>query len=192
MFANLTFPVIGLIGVAVVGGLFLTSVYNSLVGLRLEVDRSWANIDLLLKQFHDEIPMIVQLCEQYMKYERGTIDQILQARSRYGSATATGDKVDAANALGTAMRGIFALGEAYPDLKSNEQFRKIEDRISTMQDHLSDRREMFNSVVTAYNARIQSAPEVFVASFFGFQPLNLFKVDEADKTAPKLELKIPA
>lgn len=188
-----------LLGVAVSGVVLSAAVffmfiniYNNLVSLRKQVDRSWANIDVILKQRHDEIPNLVSVCEQFAGYERATLDRLMQARERYGQAGSLGEKVKAANEVSGFLGSILALGEAYPELKSSEHFHQLQTRISKLEDNIADRREHFNETVTNYNTRIHQIPDLFFARVLNYGELELYKVQEADKKAPRIKMKLPA
>lgn len=181
---------VGVIGFIAVG--YLISVYNGLVFLKNQVDRAWANIDVILKQRHDEIPQLLSVCEQYAQYERSTIDRVASARKEYAQARTLDDKIHAAGEMSLALQGVLAIGEAYPELKSSEQFVHLQTRISGLEAELSDRRELFNETVTNFNTRIQQIPDVFVAGPLGYQALPLYQVAEYEKQRPDIRMKLPA
>ena len=168
------------------------SIYNNLIRLYQEMDRSWANIDVILKQRFDEIPQLIQVIEQYTQYEKSVIDQVTNARSHYGQAKSVNEKVQAANEFGGAMRGLLALGENYPELRSNQNFLQLQGRVSELENTLADRREHFNSAVTNYNVRIQSLPDVLFANFLGYRARELFKVPPQETTRPSLKMNLPS
>jgi LemA protein len=168
------------------------TVYNGLVKLKNQTQRAFANIDVILKQRHDEIPQLLQVIEQYAQYERGTIDRVIEARTRYGQASTVNEKVQASQEMSLALRGVFAIGEAYPELKANQQFTQLQTRVSALESELSDRRESYNESVTNYNTRIQQIPDVFFARMLGYQPFDLFRVTEDEKVAPNLKMQLPA
>lgn len=167
------------------------SIYNNLVRLNKEIDRSWANIDVILKQRFDEIPQLVQVVEQYAQHEKGMIDQVTNARSKYGQANSVKDKVAAANDMSLALKGIFAIGEAYPELKSNQNFIQLQNRVSDLENSISDRRENYNSTVTNYNTRILQIPDVFFARLLGYTERDLYNVPDAEKARPDLKMNLP-
>jgi len=185
---------VGVFGIVLCAVVFFMciAIYNNLVHLKKQAERSWANIDVILKQRHDEIPNLVSVCEQFAGYERSTLDRLMQARERYGSASALSDKVKAATEVTTALRGMFALAEAYPELKSSENFHRLQARISKLEDTIADRRELFNETVTNFNTRIEQLPDVFFARALNYTSLELYKVQEAEKAAPSLKMKLPA
>jgi len=166
----------------VVGVVIYTVIlYNELVRLRNDNDRAWANIDVLLKQRHDEIPNLVETVKGYMQHEQQTLQAVTQARAASMSATSIGQKAQADAMMTGALRGFFAVAENYPQLKANDNFMKLQARISELEDRIADRREFFNDDVNTYNTRIGQIPEVFVASYMSLKPRQLFQVAEEDR-----------
>ncbi len=163
-------------------------IYNGLIRLKKQVERAWANIDVILKQRHDEIPQLIQVIQQFTQYEKSIIDKVVTARINYQNAQSNEDKIKASNEVTHAIRGVFAVGEAYPELKSNSQFIQLQTRLSSLEELLADRREFFNDMVTNYNTRIEQIPDVFFARMLGYQNLALFKVEDADKKMPSLQI----
>jgi len=166
------------------------SMYNNLIALKNQVDLAWANIDVILKQRFDEIPSLIEVLEQAASYEKSVIEKVAEARTRYGSARNEQQKLKASQELSLALSGVFAIGEAYPDLKSNAQFTHILSRLSALEDQLSDRRESYNDGVTLWNTTITQFPEVMIAPLFAFQAKPLFKVSEAEKARPSLKMNL--
>jgi len=166
-----------------VAGLFIYGVmlYNELVRLRNDNDRAWANIDVLLKQRHDEIPNLVETVKGYMQHERQTLEAVAQARAAAVNAATISQKAQADLFLTGALRGLFAVAENYPRLKANENFLRLQNRISELEERIADRREFFNDDVNTYNTRINQIPEVFLASFMGLKPREMFKASEEDR-----------
>jgi LemA protein len=156
-------------------------VYNGLVRLRNENDRAWGNIDVLLKQRHDEIPNLVETVKGYMQHEQQTLLAVTQARSASMEASSVGQKAISDLQVASALRSLFAVAENYPQLRANENFLKLQNRISELEERIADRREFFNDDVNTYNTRIGQIPDVFVASFMGLKPREMFKVSEADR-----------
>ncbi len=161
--------------------IYTVIIYNELVRLRNDNDRAWANIDVLLKQRHDEIPNLVETVKGYMQHEQQTLVALTQARAASMNAASIGQKAQANAQLTGALRGLFAVAENYPQLKANENFLKLQTRISELEDRIADRREFFNDDVNTYNTRIGQIPEVFVASFMTLKRRDLFKVSEDDR-----------
>lgn len=163
-------------------------IYNGLVQLKKQVERSWSNIDIILKQRHDEIPQLIQIIQQFTQYEKSIIEKVITARTHYQNANNNEEKIKASNEITHAIQGVFAIGEAYPELKSNNQFTQLQTRLSSLEELLADRREFFNNMVTNYNTRIEQIPDMFFARVLGYQPLMLFKVEAEDKKMPSLEI----
>jgi len=155
--------------------------YNGLVRLRNENDRAWANIDVLLKQRHDEIPNLVETVKGYMQHEQQTLLAVTQARAASMNAASIGQKAVADLKMTSALHGLFAVAENYPQLKANENFLKLQNRISELEERIADRREFFNDDVNTYNTRIGQIPDVFVASFMGLKPRSMFEVSDEDR-----------
>jgi LemA protein len=178
----------------VVAGVFIYIIilYNELVRLRNDNDRAWANIDVLLKQRHDEIPNLVETVKGYMQHERQTLEAVTQARTASISATTVGQKAQADLFMTGALRGLFAVAENYPQLKANENFLRLQNRISELEERIADRREFFNDDVNTYNTRIAQLPEVFLASFMALKPREMFKASEEDRKLVEVKFASPS
>jgi LemA protein len=155
--------------------------YNELVRLRNDNDRAWANIDVLLKQRHDEIPNLVETVKGYMQHEQQTLLAVTEARTASVKAASIGQKAQADLMMTGALRGLFAVAENYPQLRANENFLKLQTRISELEERIADRREFFNDDVNTYNTRIGQIPYVFVASFMGLKRRDMFQVSDEDR-----------
>src|ERR1035438_8319071 len=175
-----------------VAGVLIYSVilYNGLVRLRNENDRAWANIDVLLKQRHDEIPNLVETVKGYMQHEQQTLLAVTQARTASMSADSIGQKAIADLQVASALHGLFAVAENYPQLKANENFLKLQNRISELEERIADRRELFNDEVNTYNTRIGQIPEVFLARLMKLQPQPMFRVDEPERRQVDVKLSL--
>ena len=175
---------IGLVIVLVVVGIFvyLITIYNSLVRLRNDIDKAWANIDVLLKQRHDELPKLIETCKGYMQYEQKTFLAVTEARTAFMKANSVAEKAQADNLISGALKSLFAVAENYPELKANNNFMQLQGRITELEEKIADRREFFNDDVNTFNIRIQQLPDVFVARMLlGYQRHDLFKVSEEDR-----------
>src|ERR1700683_3226204 len=166
-----------------VAGVLIYSVilYNGLVWLRNENDRAWANIDVLLKQRHDEIPNLVETVKGYMQHEQKTLVAVTQARAASMNAASIGQKATADLMMTGALRGLFAVAENYQQLKANENFLKLQTRISDLEERIAERRGFFNDDVNTYNTRMGQIPEVFVASFMSLKPRAMFQTSDEDR-----------
>lgn len=167
------------------------TIYNNLISLKENIKKSWANIDVILKQRHDEIPKLISVCESYVQFEKGILDRLMKARENYFGAKGVSQKAAASGEVTAALGGLFAIAESYPELKSNEHFMNLQNRISHMEETLADRREFYNDSANNYNIRIQQIPDVFVAGFLRYQKEELFQVSEQDKQDVKIDIKLP-
>ncbi len=168
--------------------LYVVIVYNSLVRLRKDIDRTWANIDVILKQRNDELTKLLNTVKGYMKYEKDLLNQLTKLRTDFLKAKSIPDKARVSNQLTAALRTLFAVAENYPNLKANESFLQLQSRISGLENELADRRELYNNSVTEFNIRINQIPDKFVAGMLGYNtPQQLFKVSEAEKADIKIK-----
>ncbi|MBU6420932.1 MAG: LemA family protein [Gammaproteobacteria bacterium] len=158
--------------------------YNNLVQLKNNVATAWSNIDVLLKQRHDELPKLVETCKQYMGYEQQTLVKVMEAREGVQQARTSGNVA----ALGPAeaqLRGtignLFAVAEAYPNLKADQSFQQLQARITGLESSIADRREFYNDSVNTYNVRIEQFPSVLVAHNFGFKEASRLEIAADDK-----------
>jgi LemA protein len=166
-----------MVGLAV----YIVMIFNGLIALKNDIAKAWANIDILLKQRHDELPKLLDVCKGYMDYERDTLQKIAQARSMYQQAVSIDQKAQADRSMTSAVRGLFAVAENYPELKANNNFMQLQKRITELESEIADRREFYNDSVNTFNIRIQQMPDTFVASFMNLTPRPMFKVEEADR-----------
>lgn len=158
--------------------------YNNLVNLKHNVSKAWANIDVLLKQRHDEIPKLVETCKQYMKFEQSTLEKVMQARAQVSSAREAHDigaLGRAEGALRAGLGSLFAVAEAYPELKSNEQFLHLHGRISNLENAIADRREFYNESVNINNVRFEQFPDNMIGNLFRFKVARLLEFASAEK-----------
>lgn len=157
--------------------------YNNLVRLKHNVSKSWSNIDVLLKQRHDELPKLVETCKQYMKHERETLQAVILARNNIQQAR-DHENVKEVGAAETEMRSglnkLFAVAESYPDLKANENFQHLQARITGLENSIADRREFYNDSVNINNTRIEQFPDVIIARIFNFGMRDLLQFSEAE------------
>jgi len=175
----LLFGIIGIIAYAV-------SLYNTLVRLSNNIDKAWSNIDVILKQRHDELPKLVDVCNSYMKHERETLEGVTAARSAYSRSTSVDDKAKAENQLTRALGKLFAVAEQYPDLKANQEFLNVQQRISALESTIADRREFYNDSVNVYNILIEQIPAVWVAQQIGYTARPLLTVASTDREDVRL------
>lgn len=174
--------VIGLIGLIA----YAIGVYNMLVRLSNNIDKAWSNIDVMLKQRHDELPKLVEVCNSYMIHERDTLEAVIKARNAYGTGRTINEKAQAENQIAGALGHLFAVAEQYPDLKANQQFSAIQQRISALESTIADRREFYNEAVNVYNIAIEQIPGVWVAQQAGYRSRPLLTVASSDRADPPL------
>jgi len=163
--------------------MYVVSMYNHLVRLKHNVSKAWSNIDVLLKQRHDEIPKLVETCKQYMKFEQETLEKVMQARSRVAEARQSQDIPGLGLAEGALRMGLgqlFALAEDYPELRANENFQHLQSRISTLENTIADRREFYNESVNINNIGIEQFPNIIVARLFGFGARDLLEFEATE------------
>jgi len=168
----------------VVSVIYLVALFNGLVSLKNNVKTAWSNIDVLLKQRHDELPKLVETCKQYRDFERDTLEKVMQARAGVQQARESGDLGalgPAESQLRATIGRLYAVAEAYPQLKASESFQQLQSRITGLENAIADRREFYNDSVNLYNTRIQSFPELVIARQFGFHSGSLLEFSEADK-----------
>lgn len=164
---------------------YVIAIYNGLVTLKHNVSKAWANIDVLLTQRHDELPKLVETSKQYMKFEQETLEKVMKARSSVASAQQQGDMAALGQAEGTLRLGLgslFAVAEAYPDLKADETFQHLQARITGLENTIADRREFYNESVNVNNVRIEQFPDVIIARFFKFKPHALLEFTDQEKS----------
>jgi len=176
-----TFIVLGALAVVVI---YFITIYNALVQVKHNVTKAWANIDVLLKQRHDELPKLVETCKQYMKFEQETLTKVMEARSKVFAAREAQNIPElgqAEGALRATLGHLFALAEAYPDLKTNQSFQQLQARISSLENAIADRREFYNESVNVNNVRIEQFPDTIVAGMFNFKAAPLLEFQAGEK-----------
>ena len=184
--------VLGIVAFLTVGVvLYLTGVYNGLVVVKNDIQKAWSNIDVLLKQRHDELPKLIKTCEAYMGYEKGTLTKIVELRNTAQAAQGVAARAQAEGQLSGALQRLFAVAENYPQLKAEAGFQQLQTRISGLENQIADRREFYNDSVNNYNIRIASLPDVFVANFMGLKPQEMFKVEAEDRRDVDINIAMP-
>jgi LemA protein len=164
--------------------IFGVFIFNQLVTLKHNVGKAWANIDILLKQRHDELPKLVETCKQYMQFELETLERVMQARNQVSSAreaqniTALGQ---AEGALRVGLGNLFAVAEAYPELKTNESFQHLQARITGLENAIADRREFYNDSVNINNVRVEQFPDTIIARLLSFRQFPLLRFADEEK-----------
>jgi LemA protein len=163
------------------------SVYNHLVSLKMRVKNACAQIDTQLKRRFDLIPNLVETVKGYAAHEQGTLEKVIAARNTYASATSVEDKAKANNELTSTLKSIFALGEAYPELKANENFLALQTELAGTEDKVAYSRQFYNDTVQMYNTAIMKFPNNILAGMFGYKEEPFFTIDEAQKEPVKVQ-----
>ncbi len=164
--------------IIVVVAIYFIITYNSLVSIKNNVAKAWANIDVLLKQRNDELPKLIDTCKAYMAHESQTLENVISARMGVDAARQTQDVANlgkAESTLATSIGGLYAVAENYPDLKADQTFINLQQRITGLENQIADRREFYNDSVNNNNVRIQQFPDLIVASLFNFEQKPLLK-----------------
>jgi LemA protein len=171
----LTLAVLVVIGLAIVG------IYNSLVRLNIQVDNAWSDIDVQLKRRHDLIPNVVETVKGYAAHEKGTLEAVVNARAKAVSVQGAGpaERGQAEGMLTQALRGLFALAEAYPQLRATENFQQLQATLAQIEDAVQNARRYYNAVVRDLNTKVQQFPSNIVAGLFGFKNREFFEIPDA-------------
>jgi LemA protein len=177
--------------VVIVGAvLWAISVYNGLVAMRQRVNQAFADVDVQLRQRHDLVPNLVETVKGYAAHERGTLDEVVKARNAAVAAQGPAQQAAAENMLSGALRQLFALSEAYPDLKANAEFQQLQTELTDLENKIAASRRFFNSAVQEYNTGIQRFPAALFAASFGFAPKDFFDLGtdrQAELQAPQVK-----
>ena len=179
--------VIILIAVVAIIVLFVINTYNTLVGLRNKVKDQWAQIDVQLKRRFDLIPNLVETVKGYAKHESDTLEAVVKARNTYLSASTPEAQMKADGELTQAITKLFALSEAYPELKANENFKQLQSELTTTEDKISYARQFYNDIVMKYNNKIEMFPSNIVAGMFNFKTQAFFEVNEEERQNVKVQ-----
>ncbi len=171
------------LGVIVLIGLWLVMTYNGLVTLRQRCRQAFSDIDVQLKQRHDLVPNLVETVKGYASHERGTLEAVVQARNAAIAAQGPADQAQAEGMLQSALRQLFALAEAYPDLKANTNFQQLQTELADLENKIAAARRFFNSAAAEYNSTRESFPAVIFAQSMGFGPQEFFNLEEGERTA---------
>ncbi len=183
-----------LVGVLVVGGLLLVAVlafvaiYNGLVSMRNQVKNAWSQIDVQLKRRYDLIPNLVETVKGYAKHEREVFENVTKARAACMGAAGAAEAAKAENFLSQTLKSLFAVAEAYPELKANQNFLALQEELASTENKVSFARQFYNDSTMRYNTRIQTIPSNIVAGMFGFKAEEFFQVENAaERVAPKVQ-----
>lgn len=176
--------ILGIIALLVI---WLVTAYNGLVGFRNRVDNAWAQIEVQLKRRYDLIPNLVETVKGYAAHEQQTFERVIEARNAAQAAQGPAAKAEAENVLTGALRQLFALAEAYPELRASENFMSLQQDLTDTENKVAVSRQIYNDTVLSYNNKVQQVPTNFVASLFGFNTREFFEAGEAAQEAPKVE-----
>jgi LemA protein len=182
----MTTPILILIAIVVIVLIYGVSLYNTFVSLRQKVAEAWADIDVQLKRRYDLIPNLVETVKGYASHESGVFEEVTKARAQAIQATGLEQKAEAENALSGTLKSLFAVSEAYPDLKANQNFLELQRELSDTENKIQASRRFYNSVVLSLNTKVESFPDSFIASSFGFEKKEYFEIAEAEKEVVKV------
>jgi LemA protein len=185
-----TWVIIGLVAVGVVLVLMAIATYNGLVSRKVETENAWSQIDVQLKRRYDLIPNLVETVKGYAKHEQETLEKVIQARNMAMNAKGVDEKAQAENQLTGALKTIFALSESYPDLKANENFRALQEELTSTENRIGFARQHYNDVVSQYNTALLRFPANLIGGLFGFRQVEFFQIDPAERAAVREAPKV--
>jgi LemA protein len=177
--------ILGLVALVLI---FLVVLYNRLIRLRNSTQNAWAQVDVQLKRRHDLIPNLIETVKGYAAHERGTFEAVTEARTAAQKAQGPAEQAQAENILTQALGKLFAVAEAYPQLRATENFQQLQAQLAETEDKIQVSRQVYNDVTLTYNNAIQTVPTNIVAGMFNFQPRGFFEVEaEAEREAPQVK-----
>ena len=181
-----------ILGILVLLVIFLVAMYNGLVRLKIQCDNAWADIDVQLKRRYDLIPNLVETVKGYAAHEKDTLEGVISARNRAMTASTPGERAEAENLLSGALKNLFALAEAYPQLRAIESFTSLQNSLSQIEETVQNARRYYNAVVRDLNTKIEQFPTNIVANMLGFKERQFFEVTAAaEREAPKVSFTAP-
>ncbi|MFH1520011.1 MAG: LemA family protein [Candidatus Micrarchaeota archaeon] len=169
---------------------YIISIFNGLISLKNNIDKSWANIDVVLKQRNDLIPNLVETVKGYAKYEKGVLEEVTKLRTDMMSAEGPSAKAKINDAMTTGLKSLFAVAENYPQLQASQNFLKLQEQLAAMENQIADRREFYNDSVLLYNTRIASVPDSVAASVLGMKQKEYFKATEEEKKVISVNMDV--
>ena len=178
-----------IVGIVVILILFIIVTYNSLISLRNKKDDQWSQIEVQLKRRADLIPNLVETVKGYAKHENNTLEDVVKARNAVANASTKEEEMKANGELSGVLNRLFALAEAYPELKANENFVSLQKDLKESEDKISMMRQFYNDTVLTYNNKVQTIPSNIVANLCHFKEETFFKVDEKDREVPKVSFE---
>ena len=175
------------IAVVAVLALFIISVYNGLVKERMQTQEAWSQIDVQLKRRNDLLPNLIETVKGYGKYEQATLEKVTQLRSQVASAASPAEAMQASDALTRQISGIFAVAESYPDLKANTNYLKLQEELTNTENKIAYSRQLYNSVTSNYNVKLETFPTNLIAGIFGFKAADFLTTPEEEKAVPRVD-----
>ena len=176
-----------ILGVLVVLAFLIVGVYNGLVKSRMQTREAWSQIDVQLKRRNDLIPNFIETVKGYAKYEGDTLAKVTQLRQQVAQASSPAEAMAASDALSRQVAGIFAVAENYPDLKANTNFMQLQEELTNTENKISYARQLYNSVTSNYNVKLETFPTNVIAGMFGFKQAEFLQVPEEEKAVPKVD-----
>jgi LemA protein len=183
----LVIPYLIIAAVVVVLVLFVVSMYNRFVQLRNRIDNAWAQVDVQLRRRYDLIPNLVETVKGYAAHERETLERVIEARNAGVAAQTVAEQAQAENVLTQALRQLFAVAEAYPELRASEQFQQLQTELATTEGQIAVARQIYNDTVLMYNNAIQVFPAVLFAGMFGFSQRQYLEIEEASRAPAQVD-----
>ena len=183
--------IIVVVAIVVLMGLMLLGIYNGLIRARVRTQEAWSGIDVQLKKRADLVPNLVETVRGYAAHERGTFEAVTNARAMLQSAQGPAESAAANNQLTQALRSLFAVAEAYPQLRASENFMALQSQLSDIEEKIAYARQFYNTNVSNFNQRIQVIPNVFVANMMGMKPFEFFEAEEEAREVPKVSFQAP-
>ena len=176
-----------ILGISTLIVLFVIVSYNSLVRERMQTKEAWSQIDVQLKRRNDLLPNLIETVKGYAKYENSTLEKVTQLRTQVAAAASPVEAMKASDALTRQISGIFAVAENYPDLKASSNFAKLQEELTNTENKISYSRQLYNSVVSNYNVKLETFPSNLVALIFGFKASDFLQTPEEEKSVPKVD-----
>ena len=176
-----------ILAVVAVVAIFVISVYNGLVKSRMQTQEAWSQIDVQLKRRNDLIPNLLETVKGYGKYEKSTLENVTRLRNQVAAASSPAQAMEASDALTRSISGIFAVAENYPDLKANTNYLKLQEELTNTENKIAYSRQLYNSVTSNYNVKMETFPSNVIAGMFGFKAADFLKTPEEEKAVPKVD-----
>ena len=180
----MTWIILGVLALIVI---FVIVSYNGLVKNRMQTKEAWSQIDVQLKRRNDLLPNLIETVKGYAKYEGSTLEKVAELRNQVAAATSPAEAMKASDALTRQVSGIFAVAESYPDLKASANFVKLQEELTNTENKISYSRQLYNSVVSNYNVKLETFPSNIIAGMFGFKAADFLQTPEEEKAVPKVD-----